>query len=120
MLFIVFVFSVAAPETGLKFEIWDGIPGKEIFNLTNNNDFPNNPSMTEKLTTFDTPYNRADNYGARVITYYLVSTLVQRLYVVAPAREEGGAPMFFRVGFQIRPNPMKNCRGVGSLADCVA
>ena len=39
--------------------------------------------MIETLTTFDTPYNRADNYGARVTTYYLVSTLVKGLIAVA-------------------------------------
>ena len=44
--------------------------------LKKNPRFPNNPSKTQTLTTFDTPANRADNYGARVITYYQVIVII--------------------------------------------
>ena len=81
---VVFLFNFTDPQTGLNFEIWDGITGSKVDDLRNNPKFPNNPSTTHTLIAFDTPYNRADNYGARVTTYYLVSTLVQRLYAVAP------------------------------------
>ena len=77
---VVFLFNFTDPQTGLNFEIWDGITGSKVDDLRNNPNFPNNPSMTKNLTTFDTPYNRGDNYGARVTTYYIVSTFSPAAY----------------------------------------
>ena len=69
--FFVF-FSIAAPQTGLKFEIWNNIPGNLVDDLRKDSVFPNNPSMTQNLTEFDTPNKHVNNYGARVTTIYLV------------------------------------------------
>ena len=66
-------FFVTAPQPGVNFEIWDNIPGMRLQALRSDPRFPNNPSKTENLNSFDTPLNRADNYGARVTTYYQVT-----------------------------------------------
>ena len=65
-------FYIVAPSPGIIFEIWDNIGGNRLGRLRKDPRYPNNPSKTETLTAFDTPVNRGNNYGARVITYYQV------------------------------------------------
>ena len=55
-------------------ERWDGIAGLTIADLTGSPDYPNNPTSSSQLTSFEIPTNVADNYGARL-----------RGYICAPA-----------------------------------
>ena len=68
-------FRIAAAQRGVTFEIWENIPTHKLQKLISDPRFPSNPDKTETLETFDTPVNRAENYGARVITYYQVINL---------------------------------------------
>jgi len=55
-------------EAGVfTYEIWDGIGGTAVADLTGDPNFPDNPtSVEEGLTLFETPTNRADNFGGRL------------------------------------------------------
>jgi hypothetical protein len=50
-------------------EYWLGIPGPAVSDLTNSPNYPNNPSGSDYIPTFETPQNWADNYGTRVRGY---------------------------------------------------
>ncbi|MBK9016571.1 MAG: hypothetical protein IPM82_22235 [Saprospiraceae bacterium] len=55
------------PTGGLSLERWTGIgSGNAVSDLTSNSNYPNYPSETGVLTSFDGPDNYADNYGTRV------------------------------------------------------
>ncbi len=50
-------------------EWWSGIGGSALSDLTGNANYPYNPSGSDRLTSFETPTNWADNYGTRVRGY---------------------------------------------------
>ena len=54
-------------------EYWSGIPGWTILDLLNHPNYPNTPTSTSFLTSFQGPTNIANSYGTRV-----------RGYIVAP------------------------------------
>ncbi len=47
-------------------EVWNNIQGNLVTQLTSNVNYPNNPSSTGTLTSFEAPSNIGDNYGQRV------------------------------------------------------
>jgi hypothetical protein len=53
----------------ILYEIWDGIGGTAVGDLTGNALYPDNPSSSSELSLFETPTNRADNFGGRVHGY---------------------------------------------------
>ncbi|MCL3780808.1 DUF2341 domain-containing protein [Prolixibacteraceae bacterium JC049] len=53
----------------LKAEYYEGISGSNLSNLKNNGNYPNNPSSTQFLTSFDAPQNRGSNFGGRLSGY---------------------------------------------------
>ena len=56
----------AAPPTGgITRDVWTGINGSEVVNLTSLPTFPNSPNQTGVLTSFDAPRDAANDYGAR-------------------------------------------------------
>jgi hypothetical protein len=55
-------------------EVWDGIPGTAVADLTSDVNYPDNPTFTDYLTSFDTPRERADEYGTRVHGWLYVET----------------------------------------------
>ena len=57
----------AAPPTGgITRDVWTGINGSEVVNLTSLSTFPNSPNQTGVLTSFDAPRDAANDYGSRV------------------------------------------------------
>jgi|GEM_PF-872123 len=50
-------------------EYWTGIGGSTIADLTNNPNYPNNPSGSDFPTSFEGPVDWADNYGTRFRGY---------------------------------------------------
>jgi hypothetical protein len=67
VLMLAMVAAGQAQETGtIMYEIWDGIGGTDIPSLIGSDDFPNNPTSAALLTLFETPTNRADNFGGSV------------------------------------------------------
>ena len=55
------------PATGsLLWECWLGISGNAVSNLTTNPAYPNSPSLSDPVPSFNGPVNWAVNYGTRV------------------------------------------------------
>lgn len=63
-----------APDRGLKRDVWTGITGTTVANLTSNAAYPNSPASTGPIEIFETPLNIAENYGQRVTGYLIPPT----------------------------------------------
>ncbi|HKE96670.1 MAG TPA: cellulase family glycosylhydrolase, partial [Povalibacter sp.] len=50
-------------------EYWLNVTGATVASLTSNASYPNSPTGSEQLTSFEGPTNVADNYGSRVRGY---------------------------------------------------
>jgi hypothetical protein len=50
-------------------EVWNGIAGYSVSDLTSSSSFANAPSLSQTLSSFEAPSNQADNYGVRVRGY---------------------------------------------------
>jgi hypothetical protein len=61
-------------ELGLLREVWTGISGTAVSELTSNANYPNSPNTSETIYTFETPINTADNYGTRLRGYIVPPT----------------------------------------------
>lgn len=61
-----------ASAGGLLREVYTDISGSHVPNLTEASVFPDHPTFTDTLTSFDTPVDWADNYGTRVRGYLRV------------------------------------------------
>ncbi|MES2661072.1 MAG: PA14 domain-containing protein [Verrucomicrobiota bacterium] len=55
----------------LKREVWTGIGGNNVTDLTNTAAYPATPNQTSTLNTFETPTNTSDNYGQKVSGYLI-------------------------------------------------
>jgi PQQ-dependent dehydrogenase (s-GDH family) len=61
---------VACSGTGsINFQRWNNVTGSTVASLTSVAGYPNNPSTSGTLTTFEIPSNSGDNYGIRVWGY---------------------------------------------------
>ncbi|HEX2957470.1 MAG TPA: PA14 domain-containing protein [Chitinispirillaceae bacterium] len=61
-------------ESGLLREVWTGISGASVSDLTSSLNYPSTPNQSQTIYSFEGPVDNADNYGARI-----------RGYVVPPA-----------------------------------
>jgi hypothetical protein len=50
-------------------EYWLNIAGGAVANLTSSPNYPNNPTGSDEMPTFEAPINTADNYGTRMRGY---------------------------------------------------
>ncbi|MFN7117841.1 MAG: PA14 domain-containing protein [Saprospiraceae bacterium] len=69
---ITFTTGTQAPpssDPGVIREYWAGIPGSSVSDLTSNSNYPNTPTSTSILSTFDAPRNVAHEYGQRIRGY---------------------------------------------------
>ena len=57
------------PTGSIDFERWTGVSGITIGDLITQQDYPNIPSISGKLTSFQGQVNNGDNYGTRVRGY---------------------------------------------------
>lgn len=66
-------FTTGAQQSGptgnITREFWEGITGTSVNALLNSANYPNNPTSTSLLTSFQTPSNVGTNYGQRVKGY---------------------------------------------------
>lgn len=53
----------------IRFQRWNNISGTSVSNLTSNANYPNNPSTSGTLTSFETPSQSGDNFGMKVFGY---------------------------------------------------
>ena len=59
----------------IDYDYWLNIGGgTAVSDLTSNPNYPNNPTGHQSLTSFDAPYDWADNYGGRIRGYVLPPT----------------------------------------------
>ncbi|MRI00429.1 T9SS type A sorting domain-containing protein [Kriegella sp. EG-1] len=61
--------QICNAQGAILMERFDGIVGEPLSQLLNSSNYPNNPSQTMLLSSFDIPINAAENYGARVHGY---------------------------------------------------
>jgi PQQ-dependent dehydrogenase (s-GDH family) len=62
--------STSCTGTGsIRYQKWNNITGTAVTNLTSNANYPNNPSVSGTLTSFEIPTNSGDNYGMKVFGY---------------------------------------------------
>ncbi len=70
--FFTFTNRVPAQGTGILREVFEGIPGNNVSDLTGATIFPNSPTTTNLLTDyFEAPVNVLENYGQRIRGYVL-------------------------------------------------
>ena len=76
--------SQKCPALGkINFQKWDGIPGSSINDLASNANYPNTPSSSGTLTTFEIPVNAGDNYGIKVYGYICPPTTGNYVFWIA-------------------------------------
>lgn len=89
LLWLCLLFAGGGLAQGLLREVWEGLPGSSIPDLTNAPAFPNNPTSTNYVTDFfEAPVNALDNYGQRMHGY--VSPPVTGDYVFWLASDDQG------------------------------
>ncbi len=80
------VWSFKTPRTGtgtILYEIWDGIGGTSVSDLTGSPDYPYNPTSSTELSSFDGPVDRADDFGGRLHGYLHPDTSGDYLFWIA-------------------------------------
>ena len=71
-------------DRGLYWEVYTGISGSSIFDLTNSLIYPDRPTRTSILTDFfQTPTNYDDNYGSRVRGFLTVPQSGKYIFWIA-------------------------------------
>ncbi|HVY70085.1 MAG TPA: PA14 domain-containing protein, partial [Verrucomicrobiae bacterium] len=60
-----------AQTGGILQEVFAGIPGSSIVDLTNAPAYPDSPTSTNVLSLFEAPANVDDNYGQRIRGYVI-------------------------------------------------
>src|SRR5213592_2423630 len=74
---------LAAQTAGVLREVYSGIGGTAVADLTNNVNFPNNPSAQEVLTGFEAPTDVDEDYGQRLTAYVVAPTSGNYLFWIA-------------------------------------
>ncbi len=60
---------IPSPEGKILRQWWTGISGSDIDDLTDDTDYPDNPTGSNYPTSFEAPTNWANNYGTRMLGY---------------------------------------------------
>lgn len=58
-----------ASQPGVIREVWTGVSGTAVSNLTSNANYPNSPSSSGVIATIDAPRDVANSYGQRIKGY---------------------------------------------------
>src|SRR5207245_132451 len=67
--------SISAQTNGVLREVYAGISGTTVADLTNSPSFPDNPTTVQIITDFfEAPINGADNYGQRMSAFLVPPT----------------------------------------------
>jgi hypothetical protein len=54
--------------------VWNNLSGEAVSNLTSSSNYPNSPSSTGTINSFDSPINTGDQYGTRIYGYIRPTT----------------------------------------------
>ena len=77
-------------EYGILREVWMGIPGPDVADLTSHVDYPHNPTSTNLVTDFfEAPTDIAEFYGQRMHGYLVPPTTGDHVFWIAS--DDGGA-----------------------------
>lgn len=60
-----------AQTSGVLREVYTGIPGDAVSDLTNDPSYPSNPAVVEVLPEFEAPTDEAEEYGQRLSAYLI-------------------------------------------------
>jgi regulation of enolase protein 1 (concanavalin A-like superfamily) len=83
-------FQPTNVEHGILREVWMGIPGPNVSDLTSNVNYPHNPTSTNLVTTFfEAPTDIAEHYGQRMHGYIIPPTTGDHQFWIAS--DDGGA-----------------------------
>src|SRR4030088_2539715 len=63
------MLALCAARATLLREYWLNLPGALVSDLTSSTNFPDYPSASNQIATFEAPINWADNYGTRIRGY---------------------------------------------------
>ena len=74
---------LAAQTAGVLREVYSGIGGTTVADLTNNVNFPDNPSTEEVLAEFEAPTDVDENYGQRLTAYVAPPTSGNYVFWIA-------------------------------------
>jgi len=66
LLLLITVITASAQTVGVLREVWTGISGTSVADLTNNARFPSQPDQETILPHFEAPVNTLDTYGQRL------------------------------------------------------
>ncbi|MBC8002669.1 MAG: lamin tail domain-containing protein [Opitutaceae bacterium] len=81
---VVFLFILnAQAQNGAYREIYNGLSGNSLFDLTNAPAFPNAPTSSSLITSFAAPQNAADNYGQRIRAYLIAPVTTNYTFWIA-------------------------------------
>jgi PQQ-dependent dehydrogenase (s-GDH family) len=73
-LLLLFIASTTKAQTctgtgNINIKRWNNIMGTTVSSLTSNTNYPNNPSATDNLSSFEITSNNGNNYGVRIYGY---------------------------------------------------
>ena len=69
--------------TGIVQQFWNNISGNNVSVLTGDSRYPNSPSSSRVLTSFDSGSDFADNYGSRIRAYVVPPTTGSYTFYIA-------------------------------------
>jgi PQQ-dependent dehydrogenase (s-GDH family) len=76
--------STTCSGTGsINFQKWNSISGTSITNLTSNANYPNTPTTSGTLSSFEIPTSGGDNYGMKVYGYICPPTTGSYIFWIA-------------------------------------
>ncbi|MEI6606254.1 MAG: aryl-sulfate sulfotransferase [Verrucomicrobiota bacterium] len=75
--------ELAFIEPSILREYWSDISGTAVSDLTSNANYPNSPTGSSQLTSFEAPTDWADNYGTRVRGYITAPTTGSYVFWIA-------------------------------------
>ncbi|MBN1601843.1 MAG: hypothetical protein JW915_09550 [Chitinispirillaceae bacterium] len=61
-------------EAGLLREVWTGISGTAVSDLTSSPNYPSSPNLSQIIYSFEGPVDNAENYGTRIRGYVVPPT----------------------------------------------
>jgi hypothetical protein len=73
----------AVRATGLTQQIWTGISGNTVSSLTGDARYPNSPTTSRTLTSFDTGEDYGENYGSRLRAWVVPPTTGSYIFYIS-------------------------------------
>jgi len=82
-LWLLLPHHAGAQTSGVLREVYSGIGGTAVSDLTSSPNFPNNPNLIEVLPTYEAPTDVEDNYGQRLSAYVVAPSTGSYIFWIA-------------------------------------